>query len=1390
MKKPLTHNYILLKLFCAVVLILISVNRNCAQTISFTGTIPSSIPAGNAITVNALAAATSGGTLNNVAFTLSNSSATVLSTVTDPFSAYTATFQTTGLPAGVYKLIATNNYTTSGGTVKALASSPVSITITTTTLNVNTSNYGFSKPLVLNTSLITGGISTALTNFPVLVYIKDPALITGNYCGDKVQYPTGTGLGAPANTNYDFAFTQQGNTNELNYEIENYDQVNGILMAWVQIPSLTGTNYNLTFYFGSAKPAHSATFSAATWQYDYQAVYHFNDVAASGAGASLSILDATNNNVDANGAANISNVKVATDEIHDPLKAGLIGGTGGGYLFNGTSSSIVTSKNADVTGPFTLSAWVNIATPGNDNKIVTNELDFGPGYKLSVKQGHIQTETRSTDVNNTTTTNFSDFGNLGNGGDITANTWHYIQGVFDGVKFTNYVDGAPASVLNGVASGTVTTPSPGAAEPIIPYPGSVVAMGIDHGDGNKSHNVPTNCCLAASDGSFFNGKMDEVRVSTNVKTADWIKCEYYNQSNPVNFTNFSGAVVANPANTPTLKAGALTYTWTGGAGSTSPTAANNWDVGVTPIFDGTASLNIPVVGSGIYPKLTATESIYELTIAAGASLNLGGQTLNVGCNIYNNATTNGTGILNANNTASGITWNGTINPQSYTGTNNPSTAEVGNMTVSNKNAAGIINITGGPIDLFNQLNLTQGNLVINNAGNGALTLKSTILQTAAVGIIPSTCSVQGTVNVERFITGGGTLSNRGYRLLSSPVNQTADVTTTSSTFGLFYLNNHTYGGVNYGGAFTAGPGGTANGFNVANNNATIYLYDETQVYNNNSFSLGNHVPVNAITTTVTGSGATSTTTSTETLGGAGSISIPIGNGFLMYFVGSNTSRTDATTATPPDNTTLTANGHLNQGNFTIKLWNSNTLLVTTSPAASHPFPGYNMVGNPYACSIDLSKVISDNSTSIDNIYLLSALNSPNQFYKAFTQNGTSSPPAQGYAVSGEGFLVHAKTTGKTLTFSESEKVPAVQLVGSVTVMALKPQALTETRKLSVGSNSLSAVEPQPNTLTGLYMKIAKDSLTYNYCGIYFSKDWSDTYAEDDALDLNSPTGVTVMSSLSSDHIRLAVNHMPDYTKGVNVKLFASASTDGLYNLSIEGIRNIDTLYDIFLIDHYKTDSLDIRRYGSYAFNIMKSDTNSYGANRFELSVRPRKLPPYKLLNFTAQKVSAGVQVSWKTEAEGNYTGFVLQKQDGTTVEFNPLYTKQSDSSGVYTYTDPNPVTGNNTYRLQQSNIVGNISFSSPITIVYNSSGTGGALSVYPNPARATINVNVASASWIDTQSYKANIYNALGQLMMQKTVSSTNWSQDVTQYTPGTYIIQMTDNSGNLIGKSKFVKTN
>jgi hypothetical protein len=72
------------------------------------------------------------------------------------------------------------------------------------------------------------------------------------------------------------------------------------------------------------------------------------------------------------------------------------------------------------------------------------------------------------------------------------------------------------------------------------------------------------------------------------------------------------------AGTFTIRGASLT--WTAGAGTTEWSTPANWDRGVAPVPEDSAT--VPVVGSAIYPQLTANQGIGAVIVADGASLNL------------------------------------------------------------------------------------------------------------------------------------------------------------------------------------------------------------------------------------------------------------------------------------------------------------------------------------------------------------------------------------------------------------------------------------------------------------------------------------------------------------------------------------------------------------------------------------------------------------------------------------------------------------------------------------------------------------------------------------------------------------------------------------------------
>jgi uncharacterized membrane protein len=80
-------------------------------------------------------------------------------------------------------------------------------------------------------------------------------------------------------------------------------------------------------------------------------------------------------------------------------------------------------------------------------------------------------------------------------------------------------------------------------------------------------------------------------------------------------------------------------------------------------------------------------------------------------------------------------------------------------------------------------------------------------------------------------------------------------------------------------------------------------------------------------------------------------------------------------------------------------------------------------------------------------------------------------------------------------------------------------------------------------------------------------------------------------------------------------------------------------------------------------------------------------------------------------------------------------------------------------------------------------------SVYPNPTAETLNVNVTNGKITTAaSSYKLNIYDITGAVVVQKTSVKDSWSENVSQFIPGIYIVELKDAGGNSLGQAKFVK--
>ena len=1224
-------------------------------------------------------------------------------------------------------------------------------------------NYAFRIPLTTNNASL--GIATDQTNFVALLKVVSPAFVSGP-CSNQ----TGGSSSVPPFAIIDSAYST---ATELNYQIENWDSTTGTIYFWVKVPTLykTGSpNGNNKFYVyfgptGTTAVSHTTAWQKLTWSnvtatagITYGGVYHFNE---SPSGTAPQFADGTVNSND------VSTVSTGTVTQNTSSEIG-----------NGITLSATSVMTIGVTGmpnsqsDQSLSLWASYPStpPHTANFIVlensTNPATTGNGTQLGVLVDATVTplprvQTRRWANRKTPLVQY--------GTAPSISVWHHYAYTYQASTKQSwlYIDGT-----------LVTGPTSNSGNP--PFSGTVDMVSF----GDYINNNIGGTGLHTPGGQSYTGTMDEAHIVGANLSADWVKAEYVNQSTASTFTT-AGSMQTNSARA-SLVAGYLVYTWKGV--STDPTNPNNWNnttSGVINEVPVNANVNW-VIPAGLtnYPILTTSTGCYGITIGAGAYVNLNGYTLSVGCNIYNSS---GGQILYNNSNASIINWNGSLSSQYYYGSSTPLTAELGGMTVNNS-GGGTINITGGPVDVFSQITMTKGSLVIASSP-ASLTLKSCSTQTANVGPIPLGYSITGTVTAERFVKGSypTDLSKRGYRLISSPL-YTGTVSGTN-VFDLQYLLNS---------AIITGPSG--GGFTSIGNPST-YIYREDILPSDVNYTTGNYKGIASLNNSPiynigTQKRLTLTNISDTT------INLPVGNGVLFFFRGnklSNGTTSGAKTIFPynyPEDVTFSNTGTLNTGTINVQLWyrQDNYLGYTNSASlANAANRGYCLVGNPYASTINWEKY-NRNSTN-SSIYgggglssTMYMFNPTNKQYEAYMQKtgtitsadtttnidpGTAVGSASNMIASGQGFFVRASSATQTLSFRETAKTTA--------------QPLTAKLNMLMGAPKESEIAQDPLIRVQLF----KDSINTDEIVVRLNNQNTTAYSiNEDAEDMGGINAAVSLSAMSSDSVKLAISSLPFPKKTPQiVPLFVDATHTGSYQLKLTQLKGLRPIYQVLLIDGSRQDSVDMRTNPVYNFYLDKGDSTTFGSGRFQLVILQNQAFALHLLSFDGNKTTSGSLLNWIAENESNYTTFYVQRSVDNGETFQSIGSMQSNSSGVYDLIDKNPATGQNQYRLQLLDINSNIRYSRIVTLNYPQlkNTLNAKISVFPNPTANEIHVDMDPDSKVS--SYHITIVNAFGTVVKESVSGQAKWHANVSDLMPGTYVVQVTNNNDkSLVGFANFVK--
>jgi hypothetical protein len=324
--------------------------------------------------------------------------------------------------------------------------------------------------------------NTDQTNFPVLVSGTISATVAnGGSIQHTVTQSGGYGLTIPADAviTSDSACT----TRVAGWEFEAYSATTGAALFWFNAGTVSHTADSL-YYVCYGEPSLSTQQMTVANTYDANtgAVWHWPN------GSAIQ-------NADSTASGNTTNATVA-----------ITGEVDGGASATFSLASCCTGSNLNPASALTYEGWANFTNLSNSFNTIgawdnSRVVGLGGGYDLSVNSaGHVTAIILITGPTGLTT--------LGTQTLVTGTWYHLALTYSNATGFITYVNG----VQDGMVAGAGAT---------IDYSGNASSPGMRFGTSLNAGSMT--------------GNLDEHRVSGTVRSADWLRTEYNNQSNPTAF---------------------------------------------------------------------------------------------------------------------------------------------------------------------------------------------------------------------------------------------------------------------------------------------------------------------------------------------------------------------------------------------------------------------------------------------------------------------------------------------------------------------------------------------------------------------------------------------------------------------------------------------------------------------------------------------------------------------------------------------------------------------------------------------------------------------------------------------------------------------------------------
>jgi len=298
----------------------------------------------------------------------------------------------------------------------------------------------------------------------------------------------------------DTRFVSSDNTTELYYELEQFNHTSDKMIAWVKVPLIhasSATDWIWVYYGNGTVGFDSYCNSSSVWDSSYMAVWHLKETSG-GSGAVKDSTSSANNGTDAGSPT-----------------FGQTGQIGNAISFSGSSQEIQTPNSASlqIAGNITVEAWTKSAV-SSQYAGIAGKMKYGSGTYAGydIQKFNTDNKFRFQTANGGSSSETTAASNSA----YTDTNWHYVVGVRRGTTNYLYVDG-----VQQTATGTMS----------IVDSGLVGSIGRQYSDYN---------------GRWWNGAVDEVRISNTGRSANWLKACYQYEVDQSKFTYGSEEAFPKP----------------------------------------------------------------------------------------------------------------------------------------------------------------------------------------------------------------------------------------------------------------------------------------------------------------------------------------------------------------------------------------------------------------------------------------------------------------------------------------------------------------------------------------------------------------------------------------------------------------------------------------------------------------------------------------------------------------------------------------------------------------------------------------------------------------------------------------------------------------------------